>query len=610
MNKIEPSKYWILATVWLLVINFTAFIWHLGSTSLVDETEPLFAEAARQMTVTNNWITPYFNGETRFDKPPLIYWLMALGYKLIGVNEWAVRLPSAIGAISITIFGFYTLKRFGAINFKLTSIQRQKQLTISALIGSGLMALNPQSIIWGRIGVSDMLLSCWISCGLFCFFWGYTASKPIRKAGFSTVTATKNLSKQLFWLQQQLVTPHRWYVACYLCLSFAVLTKGPVGVVLPGLIIGCFLLYVGQFWQVVAELKLLWGMVIFLLVTAPWYILVWLENGQSYLDSFFGYHNLQRFTDVVNGHEAPWYFYFLIVLILFAPWSVYLPKVIANIQWWQRKYWQKQPRYNHLGIFAFFWFICIFGFFSISVTKLPSYVLPLIPAAAILVALLWSDFITDFTSRNAFDYSMLASLILNLVLAIALAIAFYLSPNWVGKDPATPKLSRLVSESNLPLSGAVVWGIIAVAIAILLLKLKWWRCIIVVNLIGFIAFISFVLLPTTFFIDVHRQLPLQAIATNITQNQQISEPILMVGFKKPSVVFYTQQPVSFFKRKSHLRKYLAANKSNIDSDTVLIVGRPKDIKKIVNLEPNNYQPLTTQGVYVLARIPLEDIKLN
>ncbi|MFP4575239.1 MAG: ArnT family glycosyltransferase, partial [Coleofasciculus sp.] len=97
----------------LAAICWVAFLWHLGSTGLVDETEPLFAEAARQMTVTGDWITPYFNGETRFDKPPLVYWLMAIGYHLIGVNEWAVRLPSAMSAIALTVLGFYTLRYFG-----------------------------------------------------------------------------------------------------------------------------------------------------------------------------------------------------------------------------------------------------------------------------------------------------------------------------------------------------------------------------------------------------------------------------------------------------------------------------------------------------------------
>src|SRR4028118_1428694 len=104
---------WWLAILWLLLIGFLAFFWNLGSTGLIDETEPLFAEAARQMTVTGDWITPYFNGVTRFDKPPLIYWLMAIAYSTFGVNEFAVRLPSALAGLALTAFCFYTLKYFG-----------------------------------------------------------------------------------------------------------------------------------------------------------------------------------------------------------------------------------------------------------------------------------------------------------------------------------------------------------------------------------------------------------------------------------------------------------------------------------------------------------------
>lgn len=582
LNKKRDRNYWIFSIIWLVAICFAAFLWHLGDTKLVDETEPLFAEAARQMTVTNNWITPYFNGETRFDKPPLIYWLMALGYKLWGVNEWAVRLPSALSAIALTLMGFVTLNSFSIINPKLVDSYRQRQqLLLSAIIGSGMMTLNPHTIIWGRTGVSDMLLSGCMGTALFCFFWGYAREE---KRDF-------------------------WYLAFYVLLALAVLTKGPVGIVIPGLIIGCFLLYTGNFLQVCKELKLLQGAILFFVITIPWYVLVLLQNGKTYWDSFFGYHNFQRFTDVVNGHEAPWYFYFLIVLGLFAPWSVYLPAAIANARWWRRSYWLKQPRENQLLLFAFFWFSCIFIFFSISVTKLPSYVLPLVPAAAILVTALWGDFIAKLRLKSAyFNYGMVAAIVLNLLLAVALAVGFYLAPNWIGKDPATPKLSRLVAESSLPISGAVVWGLLAVAIAILLIRKNHWQWIVGANLIGFLAFISFVLLPTTFFVDTHRQIPLTQIASTITQTQQGTEPIFMVGFKKPSLVFYTQQPVSFFKRRSDLRDYL--DTTDFNSPTVLIVGRAKDIEKIVNISREEQSKIVSYGVYSLVRYPIVEINLS
>ncbi|MFM8005711.1 MAG: ArnT family glycosyltransferase, partial [Dolichospermum sp.] len=92
----RPVLVVAVSSLWLLVIGWIAFGWNLGNVGLIDETEPLFAEASRQMLLTGDWITPFFNGETRFDKPALIYWCQAIAYSLMGVNEWAVRIPSAL----------------------------------------------------------------------------------------------------------------------------------------------------------------------------------------------------------------------------------------------------------------------------------------------------------------------------------------------------------------------------------------------------------------------------------------------------------------------------------------------------------------------------------
>ena len=602
----SPTKYshiyWIFSFIWLLIVIYIAFIWNLGSTGLVDETEPLFAEAARQMTVTGNWITPYFNGETRFDKPPLIYWLMAVGYKLIGVNEWAVRLPSAIAAIALIIFGFYTLRYFGFTKSK-NQNYREHQLWLSAWIGSALIGLNLQSIIWGRIGVSDMLLSGCIGSGLFCFFWGYASEvKPDQ--------LVLNNGKQ--FIQEQLQLPNKWYISFYILISLAVLAKGPVGIVLPGLIIFCFLVYVNQFISVVREIKLFWGIIIFSLITIPWYILVFLENGQEFIDSFFGYHNFQRFTDVVNGHAAPWYFYLLILLSLFAPWSVYLPLGITRTQFWKYNYWRKQPRQYHLKIFAFWWFICIFIFFTISVTKLPSYILPLIPAAAILVGLLWSDAITKVQSSNyKIDRGILISIVANLLLVLVLALGFYISPNFIGYDPAVPKLKHLVVTTGLTTLGGIVWLSIGIAIAYCLvtskilfykIKAQSWHGIIVINLIGFLMFVSMILMPVTTFIDTHRQLPLREIAQDINQFYQQEELIIMVGFKKPTLVFYSQKPILFFKNNYWYQEYWDNNRSLVKSKTSLIIGTEKKLKRVAKLQPEDYQQLSQHSVYKLVRV--------
>jgi len=143
--KHRQSLFFALSFLIVLTLCAVTFLWRLGSIGLVDETEPLFAEAARQMVETGNWVTPYFNGETRFDKPPLVYWLMAMGYEVFGVNEWAVRLPSALSAVGLTLFTFWVLMEFAISPFSHPSEAHQRQW--GSLIGAATLALTPEFIV-------------------------------------------------------------------------------------------------------------------------------------------------------------------------------------------------------------------------------------------------------------------------------------------------------------------------------------------------------------------------------------------------------------------------------------------------------------------------------
>jgi 4-amino-4-deoxy-L-arabinose transferase-like glycosyltransferase len=406
-----PVLAWVLSFLWLGLICGVAFIWHLGTTGLVDETEPLFAEASRQMTVTGDLITPYFNNQTRFDKPPLVYWLMAMSYRIFGVNSWSVRLPSALAAIALTCLAFYTLWQYQERNKeegrrkkeegkreegKREEGKREEGISLSPplpfslpWLGSALIALNPETIAWGRTGVSDMLLTGCMCCALLSFFLGYASSQENTPDNINNnetpTTSIINWASSLF----QYSSP--WYLAFYLLVALAILTKGPVGLVLPLLIIGSFTIYLGNWREVTRSIQPLKGLLLILIITLPWYILVTAANGNAFINSFFGYHNIERFTQVVNRHWAPWYFYFVVVLIGFAPWSVYLPIAIGNLQVWKRTYWRRKSPWEQLSLFAFFWFISIFLFFTIAVTKLPSYVLPLMPASALLLSIFWTQ---------------------------------------------------------------------------------------------------------------------------------------------------------------------------------------------------------------------------
>ncbi|MBW4577669.1 MAG: glycosyltransferase family 39 protein [Aphanothece sp. CMT-3BRIN-NPC111] len=603
----EPRIAWTLSILWLLLISWLAFLWNLGSTGLVDETEPLFAEASRQMTVTGDWITPYFNGKTRFDKPALIYWCQAIAYKLIGVNEWAVRLPSALAAIALTVLGFYTLRYFGFPRPSTAQLDdlgkddhakiynRERQMWLSAWIGAALIALNPETIAWARVGVSDMLLSGCMGSALLAFFLGYAQGGE---------GAGENVDPNS---PERLRASSAWYLVFYVLVGLAVLTKGPVGIVLPVLIIAAFLLYLGKFREVLREMRPVRGLLIVAAIALPWYVLVAFANGEAYINSFFGYHNLERFTGVVNGHRAPWYFYFLVVLLGFAPWSIYLPVAIQRLRFWQQNSWRDQPRSTHLGLFALFWFAGVFGFFTIAVTKLPSYVLPLMPAAAILLALLFSsEFFNNSKLKTQNSKLLLLSGIFNVLFLLLIAGAFLYIPQVLGYDPAVPNLRPLVQQSGLPLKGSLIWGLTAVAATLLLIKSQW-RWLWSVNLIGFVAFVIFVITPAYFLMDQARQLPLRQLSAIAAQVAQPGEELIMIGFTKPSVAFYTKRYVNYFDQAPDAMKYIKAiATTDLNPPTSLILSKPKILPE-AGLQPNEYRNLGQVGAYQLSRVPKQVI---
>ena len=547
------SVRWI-AIITVAIALFIAFFWRLDSIGLVDETEPLFAEASRQMYATGDWITPYFNGETRFDKPPLVYWGMALCFHIFGVGEWGVRLPSALAAAGLAGFSFYTLLRFGYSHGNKTAdiANKQQAFTLAALVSAVAMGLHPETLVWARTGVSDMLLSGCIGAALLCFFWGYAQES-------------------------------RWYYGFYLFIDLAVLDKGPVGVVIPGLVVAVFAGYVGQIRNLLKEIKLLRGSLLTLLITMPWFIAVIAIHGQTYIDSFFGYHNYERFTDVVNGHAAPWYFYFAVVAIGFLPWSPGLPFAMARLQPFAIGYWRRQPREKQLGLFALIWFLAIFCFFTAAVTKLPSYVLPLMPAAAIMIGLMWAGPIQRGTWISA---------ALTIVFFGILAVASYLTPTWLGGDPVMPNLPELVKESQAMLHGSIVWSLATLSGLGLLLvrKVRWvWA----VSFIAFMVFTVVSILPIAQIADSQRQLPLRQLAQTIQAEQQPDETLAMVGFMKPSLAFYTQRPILYV--------YNPDSEQLKATGQVLVVGHPDEIETSISHSQSG-KIIETAGTYQLARL--------
>lgn len=542
----------LLVILGLLLLCGIAFFLGLGNIGLLDKTEAMFVEAARQMLVTGDWITPYWNDATRFDKPPLSYWCMALSMKMGGVNEVAARIPSAILATVTVFLVFYTLRR-------VTSSR------LVAGIGGVMMTFNPAWIAWGRTGVSDMYLSATITIALLSFFLAYSQNQ---------------------W---------GWYLSFYIFIGLAVLSKGPVGLLLPFLIITCFLLYLGResSRKILNRMRLGWGLLVTAVVTLPWYIAITLRHGWEYINTFFGYHNLQRFTSVVSNHPGPWYYFFPVLIVGIIPWSAYLPLAIYHLKPWKRHSWLRQSPPSHLGLYAFFWLVVVFTFFSASATKLPSYILPAMPAAIILVALLWGDVIRDSSSVPHF----IASSLLYTIFFLILAIASGLTPSLLGGNPLTPGITEALASSGLATIGVFIWGMGVIVCIILLVKSQWRKWLWGVGVFCFACFMMFFALPAASIIDTHLQLPIRKLAEEITNIRQPEEKLIMIGFIRPSLVFYTQQPVIFLPTPEDAIQYLRNNPL-----PCLVVADSDNMTKFFSLLPfSSSQILAREGVYQLVR---------
>jgi 4-amino-4-deoxy-L-arabinose transferase-like glycosyltransferase len=555
----------IVTIAWLGLVLWIAFFNGLGNTGLLDETEPMFVEAARQMWETGDWLTPYFNGAIRFDKPPLVYWLMGGFFRWFGPTVWAARLAAAVPGTIVVLVTFWGL------DWVRQNLLVSRMARSVPYLGAAVVGLNLQTFFFGRLGYSDMLLNACMAGSLWAFFLGYCQPEtPLRQ--------------------------RLWYLLWFVLMGFGVLTKGPVAVVLPGLIVSLFLLLTRNLGQVLRyELPWRTGLLLLSLIALPWYGLMYQAHGAAFIDAFFGFHNVQRFTEVVNQHGGAWYYHFAILLPGLLPWSIALPAAIWRVL--------KRPivprdRPSHLGVFAFIWFAVVMTFFTIAATKYLTYSLPALPAAALLITLWWNEVMQQKSATwdlRLTNYGTLA-------IFVALAIASVYAPNWLNNDDSMPMLGRELAAAGLPVVGGILWAVSALLGLLYLRQSGFWR----VNLIAAASFVMFFVTPTFWVIDQVRQKPLRGIATALAEAQQPGEPLAMGTqfFGKPSVVFYSQRSVALMRRSSELLNYLAMQQAKPEVQSVLLITTAATLEEAV-IDPSRYRLLNQVGIYQLVRVPVK-----
>jgi 4-amino-4-deoxy-L-arabinose transferase-like glycosyltransferase len=356
----------------LLAIVFgVAFFQFLGRIPLLEPDEGRYAEIPREMLERGDFITPFLNYVKYFEKPPLHYWLTALSFKVFGENEFAARFPGALmGLLSVLLACHAGRKLFG----------RRAGLLAAIILGT-----STGFLVQARINLTDMTLTCTLSAALLFFILAAREGEARRGLYF-----------------------HLAYAAA----ALAVLAKGLIGIVFPGAIIFLYQLLTRR-WQLLREMRLLTGIPLFLLVAAPWFIAVSLQNPE-FARFFFIHEHFERFTTKTHGrYQGPWFFIPVLAGTML-PWSFFIPAAVRGV--WR----ERQTTGGDARLFLLIWATFIFLFFSKSNSQLVPYILPLFPPLALLMGHAFDRlFDREFRPLRGQSYSLTAVL---LILGIGLII--------------------------------------------------------------------------------------------------------------------------------------------------------------------------------------------
>ena len=324
----------------LLLLGFAA-LWfvQLGIRHLVPTDEGRYAEMAREMFVTHDWITPRYNGYKYFEKPPLQTWFNALSFAWFGIGDWQARLYTALtGFAGVLLAGFTGARVFG----------RQAGLCAALVLASA-----PYWNLMGHFNALDMGLSFWMEATLCALLLAQRPGLPERAA-------------------------RGWMWACWASMALAILSKGLIGVLLPGAVLVLYTL-IQRDWALWKRLYIGSGLLVFAAVVLPWFILVQIRNPE-FFDFFFVVQQFRRYLTPEQNRPGPFYYFVPVLLLGFLPWLAALPRSLRDAA-------SRLPQANGFAPLRLLliWAVFIFAFFSASHSKLMSYILPTAPAFALLL---------------------------------------------------------------------------------------------------------------------------------------------------------------------------------------------------------------------------------
>jgi len=563
----------------LLALCGMLFFWNLGAFGLTDRDEGRNAEAGREMLETGDWMSPTFNYEPRYAKPALVYWLMGASYKTFGVSEFAARFPSALAGLGLVLMLYLFLARLRDAN--------------TGLLAALMLALNLQMIGLNRMALTDSVLIFFTTLSLFAFWLGFQTTRERRP----------------------------WLWVYYAAMGIATLAKGPVGFLIPLIVAGLYLSLTKQWRSFLQEGRPLAGTLLTILIALPWYAGMWWLHGSEYTDSAQA-NTVGRFLKPMEGHSFGFLFYIPVLLLGFFPWSGWLlfawPAAVKNWRESRREAGATteaapppdpssltpvQPDFQNLEWFAAAWVFATFVFFTLSSTRLPHYIGPLFPAAAMLTASYWSRCVREPSTRGA-----TASVHLVMWVGFILAGALACMP-WIYDTMLAGKLTKeypLATQLSLGSGPYVAATVLLIGMGLVgLFGLSdnrrggtFWAA--AGSLFGVVLTLMIFVLPAAnkYFIA-----PQQELAYAAGLNLKPDEQLIAYGATRPSTAFYARRKVLFVGsgEEEKLRTALSQpGRSMILLPESFVEKLPGDLK--------NYQPILKRyGYLLLASEPMVKI---
>jgi len=460
----------------------------LGATTLTDRDEGANAEAAREMLERRDWITPTLNYAPRFAKPAFVYWLMAGAYAVLGVGEAAARLPSTVATTALVGLQY--------------AFARWALGPAAAWRAALILLLGLETVALGRMALTDATLVLWTTAAGFAFVRAHHGAAP----------------------------RGRWYAAAYAALGLGMLTKGPVGVLVPLLAIAAYLVVAGGGGRAWREARPGGGLLLFLALAAPWYAAMLWRHGADYLGRAEG-ETLGRVFRTVTGPGGTALFYVPVVLLGLFPWSALLPTALVQALRGARAR-AVSGRAGAATVFAAVWVLAVLVVFSLAQSRLPHYVAPLFPMAALLLAATWPERVAPFAR------TLLAALgvLVGGALVAAGALGTRLTPLLALAYPADP---TAVLPASLIVLGILALGAGAAA-----------RLTDGARLFGALAALTAALLAVGLHVVLPRfdalfVAPAAALAREAAAAAGPCDHLVVLGPYRPSLVFHARRPVTF-----------------------------------------------------------------